>query len=111
MVRLATEAGIWHGYLENVVFSAELMRMRDMVEAGAIGTPVTFRAREAHSGPHAAHFWDAETAGGGALLDMASHGDRGHPIPLRQGRSGSATCSPGATPWSIAGARPPRTTP
>ena len=34
----------------------------------------TFRAREGHSGPHAAHFWDAETAGGGALLDMASHG-------------------------------------
>ncbi len=24
--------------------------------------------------PHAAHFWDAELAGGGALLDMASHG-------------------------------------
>ena len=32
------------------------------------------RAREGHSGPHAAHFWDAELAGGGALLDMASHG-------------------------------------
>ena len=31
-------------------------------------------AREGHSGPHAAHFWDAELAGGGALLDMASHG-------------------------------------
>ena len=74
MVRLATEAGIWHGYLENVVFNAEIMRMREMVVSGAIGTPVTFRAREGHSGPHAAHFWDAETSGGGALLDMASHG-------------------------------------
>ena len=41
---------------------------------GAIGRPTTFRAREGHSGPHAAHFWDAELAGGGALLDMASHG-------------------------------------
>src|SRR6266849_3348259 len=30
-------------------------------------------AREAHSGPHAEHFWDAETAGGGALLDMGCH--------------------------------------
>ena len=48
--------------------------MREMVEAGAIGRPVTFRAREGHSGPHAPHFWDAELAGGGALLDMASHG-------------------------------------
>jgi predicted dehydrogenase len=48
--------------------------MRAMVETGAIGRPVTFRAREGHSGPHASHFWDAELAGGGALLDMASHG-------------------------------------
>ena len=31
------------------------------------------RAREGHSGPHAPHFWDAETAGGGALLDMGCH--------------------------------------
>ncbi len=61
-------------YLENVVFNAETVRMREMVEAGAIGRLVTFRAREGHSGPHAAHFWDAGLAGGGALLDMASHG-------------------------------------
>ncbi len=69
-----TAAGSWHGYLENVVFGAEMVRMREMVEAGAIGRPIGFRAREAHSGPHAAHFWDLATAGGGALLDMASHG-------------------------------------
>ncbi len=73
-LRAVTEAGVWHGYLENVVFSAELVRMREMVEAGGIGRPIGFRAREAHSGPHAAHFWDVATAGGGALLDMASHG-------------------------------------
>jgi predicted dehydrogenase len=74
MLRAVESAGVWAGYLENVVFSAELMRMREMVEAGAVGRPVTFRAREAHSGPHAAHFWDAGLAGGGAMLDMASHG-------------------------------------
>ncbi len=74
MLRLVEQAGVWHGYLENVVFTAELMRMREMIEAGAIGRPVTVRAREGHSGPHAAHFWDAELAGGGAILDMGSHG-------------------------------------
>jgi Predicted dehydrogenases and related proteins len=74
MLRLAQDAGVFHAYLENVVFITETMRMREMIEAGAIGRPVTFRAREGHSGPHAAHFWDAELAGGGALLDMASHG-------------------------------------
>jgi predicted dehydrogenase len=74
MLRLVTEAGVFNAYLENVVFNAEMIRMREMIEAGAIGRLTTFRAREGHSGPHAAHFWDADLAGGGALLDMASHG-------------------------------------
>ena len=74
MVRLVTDAGVFNAYLENVIFNAEMIRMREMVESGAIGRLTTFRAREGHSGPHAAHFWNAELAGGGALLDMASHG-------------------------------------
>ena len=73
MLRLVTEAGVMHGYLENVVFGADVMRMRSMIDAGAIGPLTTIRAREGHSGPHAPHFWDAETAGGGALLDMGPH--------------------------------------
>jgi predicted dehydrogenase len=74
MVRIVGDAGVFNAYLENVVFSAEMIRMREMIESGAIGRLTTFRAREGHSGPHAAHFWNAELAGGGALLDMASHG-------------------------------------
>jgi predicted dehydrogenase len=74
MLGLVEEAGVFHAYLENVVFNTETIRMREMIEAGAVGRPITFRAREGHSGPHAAHFWDAELAGGGALLDMGSHG-------------------------------------
>jgi predicted dehydrogenase len=74
MLRAVTEAGVFNAYLENVIFNPDLLRMREMVEAGSIGRLTTARAREGHSGPHAAHFWDAELAGGGALLDMASHG-------------------------------------
>ncbi len=74
MLRLVRDGGVFHAYLENVVYNTETIRMREIVEAGAIGRPITFRAREGHSGPHAAHFWDAELAGGGALLDMGSHG-------------------------------------
>jgi len=74
MVEAVTRAGVFSAYLENVVFNAEMIRMREMIEAGAIGRLTTFRAREGHSGPHAQHFWDADLAGGGALLDMASHG-------------------------------------
>jgi predicted dehydrogenase len=74
MLAAVEAAGVFHAYLENVVYNTETMRMREMVEAGSIGRVTTFRAREGHSGPHAPHFWDAELAGGGALLDMASHG-------------------------------------
>ena len=73
ILRIVTEAGVWHGYAESSVFSPNIAKAHEMVRAGAIGDLLTMRAREAHSGPHAAHFWDAETAGGGALLDMGCH--------------------------------------
>ena len=44
-----------------------------MIDDGAIGRIFTIRSREAHSGPHAAHFWDADLTGGGALMDMGCH--------------------------------------
>lgn len=89
MLEAVEEAGVFHAYLENVVFNTETIRMREMIEAGAVGRVTTFRAREGHSGPHASHFWDAELAGGGALLDMASHGAEcarylfGKDVPIR----------------------------
>lgn len=73
MLRIVREAGVWHGYAESSVFSPNIAKAHQMVTAGAIGDLLTMRAREAHSGPHAPHFWDAETAGGGALLDMGCH--------------------------------------
>jgi predicted dehydrogenase len=73
MLRLVTEAGVFHGYLENEVFSPEVVKLWEMVDSGALGRVLTMRAREGHSGPHADHFWDGETAGGGAFLDMGCH--------------------------------------
>jgi predicted dehydrogenase len=70
---IVTEAGVWHGYAESSVFSPNVMKAREMIESGSIGSILSVRAREAHSGPHAPHFWDADTAGGGALLDMGCH--------------------------------------
>ncbi len=73
ILRVVREAGVMHGYAETEVFSPNVMRARAMIESGAIGDVISVRAREAHSGPHADHFWDAETAGGGSLLDMGCH--------------------------------------
>lgn len=73
IVRIVQDAGVMHGYAETEVFAPNVMRARQMIEEGAIGDVISVRAREAHSGPHAPHFWDAETAGGGSLLDMGCH--------------------------------------
>ena len=70
---IVQRAGIWHGYAECAVFSPNIAKAHQMIQAGGIGNLLTMRAREAHSGPHAPHFWNAELAGGGALLDMGCH--------------------------------------
>ncbi len=101
---------MFNAYLENVIFNPDLLRMREMIEAGAIGRLTTVRAREGHSGPHAAHFWDAAVAGGGALLDMASHGTEVARFLFGKDARRPATCSPGATRSSTATGRPARTT-
>jgi len=73
MLRIVRDAGVFHAYAETEVFSPNVMKAREMIESGAIGDVLSVRAREAHSGPHAPHFWDAELAGGGSLLDMGCH--------------------------------------
>jgi predicted dehydrogenase len=73
MLQAVTEADVWNGYAESSVFSPNIATAHQMAERGGIGDVVWMRAREGHSGPHAAHFWDAETAGGGALIDMGCH--------------------------------------
>jgi len=73
MLAMVEQAGVLHGYAETEVFSPSVMRVRRMIDDGAIGRVFTIRSREAHSGPHAAHFWDAERTGGGALMDMGCH--------------------------------------
>jgi predicted dehydrogenase len=73
MLKVVRDAGVWHGYAESAVFSPKIIKAYEMLKSGGIGKLLTMRAREGHSGPHAPHFWDAETAGGGALLDMGCH--------------------------------------
>lgn len=73
MLAMVEQAGVLHGYAETEVFSPAVMRVRRMIDDGALGRVFTIRSREAHSGPHAAHFWDAERTGGGALMDMGCH--------------------------------------
>ncbi|HKK43644.1 MAG TPA: Gfo/Idh/MocA family oxidoreductase [Bacteroidales bacterium] len=67
------KAGVFHGYLEDLVYTPKTLKAIDMVRKGSCGRILWTRSREAHSGPHSAWFWDRKQSGGGALVDMGCH--------------------------------------
>ena len=76
MLRLAEDAKLLHGYLENQVFSTAVQRGKDIVWRRAVpacGRPFLARAAEEHSGPHMPWFWQGRRQGGGVLSDMTCH--------------------------------------
>jgi predicted dehydrogenase len=73
MLDLAEESGIFAGYLEDLVYSPKTLKAVQAVRAGQIGQVTWARSRETHPGPHSAWFWDAEQAGGGAIVDLGCH--------------------------------------
>lgn len=76
MLRLAEDAGLNHGYLENQLFSTAVQRGKEIIWRRAVpsgGRPYLARAAEEHSGPHKPWFWQGEKQGGGVLSDMMCH--------------------------------------
>jgi predicted dehydrogenase len=67
------KAGIFHGYLEDLVYTPKTLKAIEMVRNGSFGRILWTRSREAHPGPHSAWFWDKKQSGGGALVDMGCH--------------------------------------
>lgn len=67
------QAGVFHGYLEDMVYTPKTLKALQSIRAGALGKVLWARSRETHSGPYSGWFWDKQIAGGGALLDMGCH--------------------------------------
>ena len=67
------QAGIFAGYLEDLVYTPKTLKAVAAVRAGQIGQVTWARSRETHPGPHSAWFWDAAQAGGGAIVDLGCH--------------------------------------
>ena len=66
-------AGVFGGYLEDLVYTPKTKVSLASVQSGAIGDVTWVRAREAHPGPHSAWFWDSKRAGAGAVVDLGCH--------------------------------------
>src|SRR5690606_7413541 len=73
MLRAVEEAGIFHGYLEDLLYTPKTLKAINDTRKGALGKILWTRSREAHPGPHSDWFRDKDLAGGGAIIDLACH--------------------------------------
>ncbi len=73
MLEAVEKAGVFNGYLEDLVYPPKTLKALDAVKAGTLGQVTWVRSRETHPGPHSDWFWTKEISGGGVLLDMGCH--------------------------------------
>src|SRR3979411_122044 len=60
-------------YAEELCFAPKYLRLKALLDEGALGRPTLIKHSEKHDGPHAAHFWDVARSGGGVTMDMGCH--------------------------------------
>jgi len=73
MLEAVEKAGVFHGYLEDLVYTPKTLKALESARKGALGKVLWARSRETHGGPHSDWFWTKEQSGGGAIVDMGCH--------------------------------------
>lgn len=73
ILQAVEKAGVFHGYLEDLVYAPKTLKAISVVKNGALGQILWTRSREAHPGPHSDWFWDSTQSGGGAIIDIGCH--------------------------------------
>ena len=73
MITACKAANVKLMYAEELCFTPKYVRMKALLDEGALGKPVLLKQSEKHDGPHADHFWDVERSGGGVTMDMGCH--------------------------------------
>jgi predicted dehydrogenase len=73
MISACKNADVKLMYAEELCFTPKYVRLKALLDEGALGRPVLFKQSEKHDGPHAPHFWDVERSGGGVTMDMGCH--------------------------------------
>ena len=73
ILKIVEDAGVFHGYLEDLCYPPKTLKALQSVKTGSIGQVIWARSREAHPGPHSDWFWDPGQSGGGAIIDMGCH--------------------------------------
>jgi len=73
MIEACKVADVKLMYAEELCFAPKYVRLKELLDSGALGEPVLLKQSEKHDGPHAPHFWDVERSGGGVTMDMGCH--------------------------------------
>ena len=73
MIDACEKAGVKLMYAEELCFTPKYVRLKGLLDEGALGKPILMKQSEKHDGPHAPHFWDVERSGGGVTMDMGCH--------------------------------------
>ncbi len=73
MIEACKKAGVLLMYAEELLFAPKYLRVKTLIDEGAIGEPFLAKQSEEHPGPHMPWFWDVNRSGGGVMLDMGCH--------------------------------------
>lgn len=73
MIVACKTGGVKLMYAEELCFAPKYVRLKQLLDSGALGTPTLIKQSEKHDGPHAPHFWDVTRSGGGVTMDMGCH--------------------------------------
>ena len=73
MIEACRRANVKLMYAEELCFAPKYLRLKALLDEGALGRPTLIKQSEKHDGPHAAHFWDVARSGGGVTMDMGCH--------------------------------------
>ena len=74
MIDACRKAKVKLMYAEELCFTPKYVRLKQLLDSGALGKPTLIKQAEKHDGPHAPHFWDVNRSGGGVVMDMGCHG-------------------------------------
>ncbi len=73
MIAACRRAGVKLMYAEELCFTPKYVRLKRLLDEGALGRPYLVKQCEKHDGPHAGWFWDVKRSGGGVTMDMGCH--------------------------------------
>jgi predicted dehydrogenase len=73
MIDACRQATVKLMYAEELCFTPKYVRLKRLIDEGALGHVHLVKQAEKHDGPHAPWFWDVRRSGGGVALDMGCH--------------------------------------